>query len=509
MKGAMKNLITFLIVMVMIHVPLSVYADDMEAINLYERGRFEIEDGAYEEGLKFIEEALKLKPGDVNFMVAKGQALIKLDRIDEAETLFNSMLGMGGEARGAACIELGSLYSQRRQYTKAAEFYGEAIKVLPGRGDLYLARGGMYLELKEYDKALVDFKEAGEVNPDLDVASRYHVGITLYRQDQLDEAGSVLDEALTLEPTSAEKQQIQSLKSAIARDKKMQKPVALSVNVFTQYDDNLTNNPSDPNVAGVTDQSDYSMGFVADGRFFLYNNKTGSAGARVNVRAQFYDEHNENDTFSHTWGLFYTLNQNPWYFRVSADAGYYYADREHDLTMYSISPSVVRLIGDDGRLELLGSYERKNRHTTEENSNRYVLGTNYYHNLAPGPAGAPVGFIGRFGFQIETEQYDGQLGSSYWLYELKSGLTFPLPAQFEADFGIGYAWIDYDRNDNLFSGLERNDKRITFQAKAGRAFTESTRMDLFYVHTFNNSDYSTGLYDFNRNVYTLMFSGAF
>ena len=90
-------------------------------------------------------------------------------------------------------------------------------------------------------------------------------------------------------------------------------------------------------------------------------------------------------------------------------------------------------------------------------------------------------------------------------------MTFPLPLEVEADLGVAYAWVDYASNPSKYGGLTRKDKRWMVTAKAGRSITDNFRWDVMWTHTFNNSNIANNnvsLYDFRRNVFTVMLTGA-
>ena len=181
------------------------------------------------------------------------------------------------------------------------------------------------------------------------------------------------------------------------------------------------------------------------------------------------------------------------------------------MSRFSISPRIARLIGVTDRVELFGLLEHKNRMDEWDDSDHFVAGATYFHRLMPPQHKDALGVTGRLGAVIEQEDSYGDLGSSYWVQEIRTGVSFPLPYEVEADFGVSYAWVDYASNPSKYGGLTRKDERFMVMAKAGRSITDTFRADVLWTHTFNNSNIanqSTSLYDFRRNVFTLMLTGA-
>ena len=68
---------------------------------------------------------------------------------------------------------------------KAVEAYGKALALapaMPAAPDILTDQGVMYRELKDFDKAISDFKQANKLNPQ-HVQSLYNLGI-VYAQDK-------------------------------------------------------------------------------------------------------------------------------------------------------------------------------------------------------------------------------------------------------------------------------------------------------------------------------------
>ena len=88
---------------------------------------------------------------------------------------------------------------------KAVEAYGKALALAPAMPmapDILTDQGVMYRELKDFDKAIADFKEAGKRNPQ-HVQSRYNLGV-VYAQDKHSpaEALQAFNKVIELAPTS-------------------------------------------------------------------------------------------------------------------------------------------------------------------------------------------------------------------------------------------------------------------------------------------------------------------
>jgi tetratricopeptide (TPR) repeat protein len=478
--------------------------------NVYERARFELSDGNYREALRFAEQAMAMDPTNLKYRFLYGQALFKMEKFEQAETVFKELLDEGPRARGLAYIELGALYGHTKRFKEAAEYYGLAIEAFPERANLYLARGAMYMEMGDFTRADEDFQAARRVNPDIGAAVEYHRAIAAYRQEDFTGTKSRLDEAITLGPDPGLEKNIRELKDLTIKEEKALKSWSVRVSAAYHYDDNVALKP-EKEPAGARGKDDTSWSFNGTGTYYLYNRRAGNAGLFYNFQTHMYKELTENDIAAHTVGGFYAVNANPWYFRIQGDVGYWYADYNDLMLRYSVSPRISRLIGVTDRVELFGLLEHKSRRDNWDDSDHYVLGGTYFHRLMPPMRKDALGVTARLGGVIEQEDSHGDLGSSYWVQEIRTGVSFPLPLEIEADFGMAYAWIDYDPNSSKYGGLTRKDKRLMVMVKAGRSISETFRADVLWTHTFNNSNIAnqnTELYDFRRNVFTFMLTGA-
>lgn len=499
----------------LVFIPELAVTEDITAKNLFERGRFELEDGNYEDALKFLDQAVQMDPANMSYQYARGQALVKLKRVQEAQEQFLTVLKADPVGQKGAFVDLAALYASQQQYEASANTYSQAMQVMPERGDVYLARGAVYVEMKEYDKAEADFKKAGEVNSTLVPASAYYRAMSRYRQENFAETKALLDESLSLGADKNLSEAINRFKVIVAKEERARKPWGIFGAVGLIYDDNVSLEPLDglgvaPPGSPARDKEDWAYAFSVTGAYYPINRRLMQLGVSYDFKSLFYSDLTENDIMAHTLSVFYALNPNPWFFRIQGDMGFYYADRSEKLTLYSISPMVTRLFGKYDRTQLNAAWEYKNMKDDSDDIRRYVMGLTHFHTfeLASG-RGVSV----RGGIQFERDDPVGDNTASSSLIELKTGVFLPLPGLLEADFGLAYAWVDYGFNANLHPTDEREDKRWTVSGKLGRAFTDNIRLDFLWTYTYNDSNLINAegkdLYEFKRNVYSLVLSGAF
>ena len=500
----------------LLFLPPTAGAADTEAANLYDRGQFELSDGNYREALSFLEQAVKLEPEKASYQLAYGQALLHLKHYDEAEKAFQKVLASGPEAQKAGLVEMAALYARLKDYQRAIDYYSQALALMPERADLYLARGSMYMNLDDYDRARAEFRQAVCVNPKMEPAALFYEALLLHRQEDLEGALARMDEALAREPGEGLTTQIENFRESVVKEQRRRKHWSVSGNLWTFYDDNI---PMEP-LAGwesfgvpPTDKNDFGVGVRANGALYFINRRKIQTGVDYTFRGTFYGSLTEYDTLSHDGGLFLNVSQYPWFFRIRGDIEYFYTDRKSKVVVYSVNPSLARVWGENDRTEILGQYAFKSSRDITDDINRYVANITHFHTFLSPPQPGAAGLTGRGGFRLEHEKPDGDLGFDYTLYEIQTGLSFPLPGLFEGDLGFAYGWAEFGENDLLLPGVNRKDRRVTLSSKVGHAINDYLRLDFYWFHTYNNSNLTNNAgddpYEFRRNVFTFMLSGQY
>lgn len=517
MTGRWKLLVLWSVLCFLIVMPGLAAAEDMDADSLYKRGRFELSDGNYEAALKFLNQAISQEPTNLNFQFARGQALVKMRLFDEAEAQFLAILKADPIWQKGVHTELASLYALKQDWRQSAESYSKAIGVWPKRANLYLARGSVYTELKDYGSAEADFSKAVQLDSKTAPRAMFHRALISFRQDDYKGARDRLDQAMALKPDAGLAKQINLLGIAVDKAEKKYKSWEITATFLLQYDDNVSLEPLDgwgaaaPGV-GTSGKDDMSYGLAAKGSYFFIHKRAQEIGLSYTFRNQIYTNLSENDLFSHTLGGFFSHNTDPWYFRIEADAGFYWANQEEKMTLYSVRPAVTRVFGPLDRTMFMSVLEYKRMLDDTEDVRRYILGALHYHTFK---IRDPRGITARAGLQWEYESSIEDDATASRLYELKTGATFPLPLKLNLDVGLDYAWIYFDFDPVIDPDVEREDTRVILSAKLGRSFGKDNqyRAEVLWSHTYNDSNLTEAeqrdIYEFKRNVFSVILTGTF
>jgi tetratricopeptide (TPR) repeat protein len=123
-------------------------------------------------------------------------------KLDEAEALYKSILEANPDVPEVH-QNLGSIYSQKKDYAAAEAAYEKALELRPGSPDIATALAGVYRENGKPDKAMELMKKAAGENPN-DAKAQYNQGIYLLNANQSEDAIKAFEAAVAADPTMAE-----------------------------------------------------------------------------------------------------------------------------------------------------------------------------------------------------------------------------------------------------------------------------------------------------------------
>jgi len=118
-----------------------------------------------------------------------------------------------------AWISLGNDYFDSQQAQPAVDAYAKALLLAPGNPDVLTDQGVMYRALKDYPKAIANFKQASKLDP-RHSQSLFNLGI-VYADDlkQPDEALKAWNQLIANNPTSPQAMQAQAAMAQLKQAK--------------------------------------------------------------------------------------------------------------------------------------------------------------------------------------------------------------------------------------------------------------------------------------------------
>lgn len=120
---------------------------------------------SWDAALKYFDHALVLNPNNVEFLVAKGRALIEMRRPpEEIEGIVRQILGRN-PGHEAGLRLLGSLYIKLGRLADATSLFRKVLAITPNSSEANAALGGVLKDVDELVKAEEYLRRAFELNP--------------------------------------------------------------------------------------------------------------------------------------------------------------------------------------------------------------------------------------------------------------------------------------------------------------------------------------------------------
>lgn len=123
----------------------------------------------YAGALPHYEAALAADPSYLAPLLNKGASLTMLERWDEAEALFQSVLAKKNDV-GLAYNRLGYIREKKKQWAAAVEYFSRAAALDPKDHQSVNSRGVCRVELKQFAAAQADFESALRIEPNFTLA---------------------------------------------------------------------------------------------------------------------------------------------------------------------------------------------------------------------------------------------------------------------------------------------------------------------------------------------------
>lgn len=141
-----------------------------------------------------MEKAIELNPNDSESYFF----MWNINHEDENSENIKKSISLN-PAFAPAYNELGNLMQNKKEYSKAIEYYQKALEINPGFAYAYMNIGNVYTEIKNFDKAIDSYQKAIEMDPDFSFAYVY-LGNAYRSLNKLDDAVKNYQQAIKINP---------------------------------------------------------------------------------------------------------------------------------------------------------------------------------------------------------------------------------------------------------------------------------------------------------------------
>ncbi len=494
------GLVVSLALMVCVESPAVSMASDLSEV-LMSKGMMYYDKGSYREAAEALGEALKEDPGNLEIRKYLFLAKAKASGKASASELFKGEVGKKpGDPR--LKLDLAAALYLEGSFPEALGYLEEASKLDQASGEVVFFMGLVRLKLGQTKEAVGDLQKARALEPRLSQASMFYEGLALKQLNQHEAASSVFKRVTEINPMSEYAWEANKIG---AREAGPRFSARFSTGV--EYDTNVTiegrrNSLEVPLHTPDRFQVRFPFSALMDYRFLDVGEW--SFGGRYGFYASVHDDSSDMNVLSNTGELYGVWRRAEWYVRPF----YYYqsvllgGDQLSDTHSLGASLMYHGPYNLAPELYLRGQSRQYNFptiHKSDPDSWNLRAEYNQYYLLQGGR-----GYL-RAGLGFEGNQADGS-NLDYKSFLVLAGFQYQLPWKMHFNFDFEYQRRSYDRVQSLF-GLERQDNQYSMawqlSRPLGKGFEVKGRM------AFVRNDSNIGDFDYDRQIYSLLFSWSY
>jgi tetratricopeptide (TPR) repeat protein len=482
----------------------------------------EFSENKYDEALANLEKAIQTEPDHVEANYYMGVVLMAKNQPAEA-TPFLEKARMRSKNDPSIAFQLGLAYFAQQQYDKAQPLLEEAFKAQPTLDGIGYYVGFLRYRKKDYRGALDAFNAGRSSSADLQQLTKFYSGLALGALGLPGQATAEIDQAIRANPASAFTGPAERLRDSMVSTRRGQRRLSAEVQLGFFYDDNV---PVIPNA----DPSEPFIGLLREA------NRT-STGELLGVRADYAWLRTDQWEATIGYSFFGTYNNDLPSFNILSNLGslgtsYRTAVDNMPLLLggqYSFDAlwldqrwfvqrhtgsAYASLVESDRYLtQVFARYQYKNFNQiidtlpaeNRDGSNWMAGGTQLFrfsedrHYL-------------KIGYQFD---WDDTVGSNYEYVgnRITAGGQYTLPWHaIRLKYDLDVHFRNYQNPNTLFptsapDTTRRRDTEIVNIVRAELPLPRSFTLAFEYQSTINMSNLA--LFDYTRNVYTMMVSWSY
>lgn len=175
-------------------------------------GWLEANQGKHQQALHHFEKLLKFQPENLLALLGKANSLVALEQLDNAESIYNSILESNPENM-YAMTELGVIYLKKGKHELAKKQFSQALEKDSERFTCpYEGMGLLFLKEGKYGEAKKYLRKAIDINPNIEYKKFNALAKIYIKESKLEKAGQLLKKSIENHPYDNEaKELLQSI----------------------------------------------------------------------------------------------------------------------------------------------------------------------------------------------------------------------------------------------------------------------------------------------------------
>ncbi|MBU1902135.1 MAG: tetratricopeptide repeat protein [Proteobacteria bacterium] len=494
---------------------LNYFADGVEALDVQN----------FEEAERSFKKAFQIEPKNLEFQYYLAITYVRLKRDKEALEIFESLIRKDPKNYFKAYYDIAGIYSREGAYQKALDTLNIAEKAEPDNPRVFLEKGYVYKNLKEYDQAINCFNRAKVLDPKESQLAYYMIAAVNLEREEFEKADLMFKKAIEIAPKTPLAQSALQTLPAVEIAAWARKPWYLITSFSWAYDDNVSRDP----LTGIIDRlpgtptgkEDQFQTFFLRGGYKFLNRKDMEVGVGYSLFTVGYKEWTENNVMAHNPHAYFQANYDPVYFRFQYDFSYFYSGGKDQginppiyltfgnnsspkLRMHSFMPTISILEPYDLRTDMNLGYQIK-----EYLDGMTADGSRYAFDIAQSYKIPATECYPRVGYRHAYE-HSGDNSSIYGYHEFFVGVSSPIYWGITGDVSFSYMRTLYPEFG--IDREERFDETYTVSVSLNRYVFQRLLVSFTYLHIKNDSDYMVNGkddYTFEKNQYLLSITYPF
>ncbi|MGA2401537.1 MAG: tetratricopeptide repeat protein [Syntrophobacteraceae bacterium] len=478
------------------------YAQSPPGAPSYEQARHAMQAGNYQDALLTMQQAVVEFPENLELQYGLGIIYFHLGRLDESEAIFQALLRQDEQNFLKCWFDLAFIAVKRGKKAEALEYLRRARALDAGRADL--ESGIVYLQMKEFHKAVELFSEARSEKPELTVASKIHEAAAFSQLKKYDESKKLLKSLLKEKLTPEQREFVSKLLTSVKDTERNDKRWHVNGLVGYVYDSNPLFNPL---VNGrVTQKEDSAQVSSVTGRYDLIRDNPWTLGAGYNHYNLTYFQQGASSIIAERPYLYANWNNAPFYAGLECVYGHYLAGDTSRANVYSLYPMFAISTGERWRTELRGWADWREFLDATPKDRLLGMGIVEYYLMLQGLAHIRAGF---FEGVDDTSPHNA---GGYTEMRFLAGTQWPVwKDQWFLDVSGYFIRRNYVFDPSFSATVSRNDLEEDLYVCLRGPVAENTQIMLIFQHVWNDSNIeqplSNGAFDpfvFKRAIFSCM-----
>ncbi len=476
----------------------SAWASDVSEV-LFTKGLMYYDLGRYDLAVQNLREAAREDPANLEIRRYLAMAESKFQG-EPSPVSFYEKAVQKAPSSFRTHLNLAVVLYLHNQWDRAAQSIERAAHLAPDNGEVLFFRGLIRLKQGACKGAVDDLKKARGLEPRLEQGSLYYEAMARLKLRERRSALLLFREVIGKNPMSA----YASEAAVMVRSAEV-KRLSAKLTVGVEYDTNATLE-GNRNTLGVPldlpdkEQIRFPVSALLDYRFWDVGEW--SFGGRYGLYTSFHEESNDMNVISNTGELYGVWKHGRW----SVRPFYYYRsvflDNDHYSDTHSIGSSVIYYSPWMNLApELFVRWRHREYHfpTTgaSDPDEMNLRGEFNQYMLLQGGRGYLRAGVGLEGNRTDGENID------YRALLALAGFQYQLPWSMVFQFDFEYQDRQYDHIHSIFN-KKRRDHRYAFSWQVGKALWGGFEVRGRVAHIRNDSN--VGEFDYDRQVYSLLFS---